>query len=371
MIEALPSYQVPGPVHRSQVGRLHKLAALLIGDGLLPNAIKASDDFLVSVIEGERKRLNTDGTLQAHIANIKTAIVESMEIRGDSPAVIATEEFSTDIADINRLFAGARRKFRDGLAERYWSRRVTVSKDDPFDAKVLTIALSYDLATVGKVETEASDRVRQWLDTHGDAIAQLSEDKKAKYAQVRAMARMPELVHPGLPTGPISMSGDPEIPALAKHLYSDSNGRYRIKLGSWEEHVYAVESARPDFKAWYRNPTGGQRALRIPFATGTGFGKLYPDFVVIQQDEEGELRASIIDPHGHHLNDAGNKLRGLAAYAVNHGDAYGRILGVIRNSDGDFRFLDLKDSTVQATIANVNTKDEIEKAFADFGSVYA
>jgi len=370
VVEALPSYQVPGPVHRSQVARLHKLAALLVGDGLLSDAIQVADDFLIGVLEGERGRLAADGSLAALVSDAETASVEIMNILRDGTTVIEREDLATDIADVDRLFATAKRKFRDGLADKYWGWRVMHEEDDPFDAKVLAVALSQDSATVEKVEREAADRVRQWLDTHGDAIATLSEDKKAKYAEVRAMAREPEQVNPGLPMGAISMPGDASVPQYEKHLYSDKAGNFRARLGGWEEYALKVEASRPGFVGWYRNPTGGQRALRIPYVTGGAYGKLYPDFVVLHTDEGGQIKASIVDPHGHHLADSGDKLRGLAAYADKHGDAYARIIGVIKDAAGEFRFIDLKDATVRAALRNANTKDEIEKVYTDCGSAY-
>ena len=370
VIEGLPSYQVPGPVHRSQVARLHKLAALLSGDSLHPNAIKNADDFLIGVLESERARLEADGVLEAMTQDALIASVEVLDLNRDGTTTVSTEDYETALADLERLFAGARRRFRDGLAERYWGTRVTVNDDDPHDAKALTIALASDSDVVEKIETEAAARVRQWLDTYGDRIAGLSEDKKAKYAEVRAMARAPELVTPGLPAGPITMPGDDTVASHDKHLYSDSAGRYRASLGTWEQHALDVEAARTGFVAWYRNPTGGQRALRIPYETGSGYGKLYPDFIVLHQDDEGDVRPSIVDPHGHHLADASDKMRGLAEYASKHGDSYARIIAVIKNSSGDFRQVDLKDDTVRAALKGIRNKDEIEDVFSQHGSSY-
>lgn len=184
------------------------------------------------------------------------------------------------------------------------------------------------------------------------------------------MAREPELVNPGLPTGPISMSGDSSVPGYTGHLYSDATGMYRARFGTWEQHVLSVERERPGFIAWYRNPSGGQRALRIPYEATSGYAKLYPDFVFIHADEDGMPQASIIDPHGHHLADAGDKLRGLAKYAHDHGAEVARVIGVIRSGGGEFRLLDLKDETIRAALTGVNGKDAIEEVFAQHGAVY-
>ena len=370
-VQTVPSYQVPGPIHRSQVARLHKLAALLISDQFLPNAISIADDHVISVLEGERARLAADGVLDERIKNAANVTVEVLVIKsGEDETTTTVEEHGTDIADVNRLFAAAKRRFRDGLADKFWGARVTKRGDDPYDAKTLTIALASDSDVVEKVENEAAARVKQWLDTYGAQIQLLSDDKKAKYAQVRAMAKRPEDVSVSLPMSPITMSGDAAVRAFKKHLYSDSNGDYRIKLGTWETHVVEVESGRPQFVAWYRNPTGGERCIRVPYETSSGYGKLYPDVVVLHEDEEGNVRPSVIDPHGHHLADAGDKLRGLAAYAEEHGDKLARVLGVIKDSNGNFRALDLKDATVRAALIGVNTKEAIEAVFDQHGAAY-
>ncbi len=370
-VESLPSYQVPGPVHRSQVARLHKLAALLSGDHILPNAIKVADGFLISVLESERERIVADGALAGLLKDAETAEVEVMDVNADGTSSMSTEIFSTDPADVDRHFSTTRRRFRDGLADKYWGSRVENNQADPFDAKILTIALSMNQAVVDQVEKSSADRVKQWLDTHGDAVASLSEDKKAKYAEVRAMAREPEIVHPGLPITPITMSGDESIDTYKGHLYANAEGNFRSDLKSWEQHVLKVESERADFTAWYRNPPGGQRALRIPFETTNGYGKMYPDFIILQSSDGDSVSASVVDPHGQFLADASDKLRGLAEYAAKHGDSFTRIVSVIKNERGEFRMLDLKDPTIRKSLKNLRSQDDIENIYSEFGSVYA
>lgn len=373
LFESLTSYVVPGLVHRSQITRLHRLAALLVGDGLLANAIATSDAFLVGVLEEEKVRLEADGVLAGVIDDVATAsyTVTEMAMYADGDATeVDFLDLDTELADVDRMFKAAARSLRDGLADTYWGNRVTVHGDDAFDAKVLTIALARDSGVVERVEHEAGERVAQWLDTYGDEISRMSEDKKAKYADIRAMARAPEVVHPGLPAV-ITMPGDETVPRYDHHLFADRKGGYRTRLGDWEAHVFSVEAARMGFVAWYRNPTGGQRSLRIPFRKGgIDFGKLYPDFVFFHEDGSGDLRASIVDPHGHYLADAGPKLRGLAAYADAHGSEYERVVAVIKAASGEFRMLDLTEEDVREHLTDVATQEEIEAVFHDHGAIY-
>ena len=60
--------------------------------------------------------------------------------------------------------------------------------------------------------------------------------------------------------------------------------------------------------------------------------------------------ADIVDPHGHHLADSLPKLLGLARYAEENGEIYGRIEAV-SEVDGSYRRLDLKKPEVRSAVA--------------------
>ncbi len=94
-----------------------------------------------------------------------------------------------------------------------------------------------------------------------------------------------------------------------------------------------------------------------------------PDIIVFHRGDDGAIRPSILDPHGHHLADTGPKWRALAAYTAKHGDEYARIEVIIKDADGQYMFLDLKDATIRAALDGVNTKDDIAAVFTDYGSV--
>ena len=85
---------------------------------------------------------------------------------------------------------------------------------------------------------------------------------------------------------------------------------------------------------------------------------------------DNQIRASIVDPHGHHLGDASGKLRALANYAAVHHDAFDRILSVIELPSGEFRSVEHKDESVREAIRNARTKEEIEEVFLTHGVNY-
>ena len=74
---------------------------------------------------------------------------------------------------------------------------------------------------------------------------------------------------------------------------------------------------------------------------------MQPDFIFVSRKSDGELAASIVDPHGVYLGDALDKLVGLADYAEEHGDAFVRI-DSLAEIDGEVRLLNMKDANVRA-----------------------
>lgn len=364
----LPTYVVPGRAHRSQVARLHTLAIRLAGDGIDEQAVSKADAHLIDTLEREKKRLATDGALDARVAKLGTIDYRTRVFHpvGGGDETTTTGKAPADARDINDLLRHAGRGLRDGLAKAYWGHLVGDGAEED-EAKVITAALATDPAIVSAVETAAEGLVQTWLKTHSRAIADLLEVKKSAYHAVRAQARESELVDLALPNT-ITASGDD--PRWEKHVYGDSAGSFPAKFNSWEEEILKIE-LQPDrhLVAWHRNPTGGDRAVRVPYRDGDYDRPLYPDFVFFHDTEAG-LKASIVDPHNYALADAGPKWRGLGAYADKHGDRYARIDAVIKDEAGALLRVDLKDSTVRSALAGANGKEQILQVFRDHGGNY-
>lgn len=371
-LEAMPSYSAPSTYHRSQVARLHRLAGLLAGDEIIENAITAANEYLIGVLNNERARLANEGHLEAMIAEVETSTLqmEEVAILTTPTGTVGQVELDSDAVDLDGEFASAKTRFKDGLHKTYWAHLVSNDEMDTRDAKVLVVALSKDSDTVDKVERSAADLVRKWQDKCGNQISNLSDDQRAKYQDVRAMAKDPELIHPAPPKKPISMPGDPDIDTYEHHLYAAKNGKFRTNLATWEKHALELEMKRPGFVAWYRNPVGTGRCVRLPYQDGDVWKSVYPDLIVFHKNPGGEVRASIVDPHGQHLADAPGKLRGLAAYAHKHRTDVARVIAVIRDKDDEYRMLDMTDPTIQKAAQKVSSQSQIEDLFKKHGAAY-
>jgi hypothetical protein len=155
------------------------------------------------------------------------------------------------------------------------------------------------------------------------------------------------------PTRESNAEGAPLLPKFTGHLFADKNGEFPANLNNWETTVLATEHGRPEFVAWYRNPSRATvDSHRIAYiASGGDWASLQVDFIIVSSLPNGELGVSLIDPHGAHLADALPKLRGLAKFARNYGSMFVRIES-IAEVGGQLRVLDLLDADVQDNIQN-------------------
>lgn len=112
------------------------------------------------------------------------------------------------------------------------------------------------------------------------------------------------------------------------------------------------ELADHDLVAWYRNPSGGNSSVRVPYRGARFDQSMYPDFVLLHRVSDG-IRPSIVDPHGYHLSDAAAKLRVLADYAEQHRDSFER-MHAVAEVDKRLLALDLKSEAVRQAIRAVD-----------------
>ena len=129
----------------------------------------------------------------------------------------------------------------------------------------------------------------------------------------------------------------------------------------------------PGFVGWWRNPTGGDNALGVRYASTTGEERtLYPDFLGIYRDGEG-VRFVVFDPHEDFFDgQSRKKWNGLAEYLraeYNLDDAGNRIVdsawAIIRPTpEAALQAVDLGDDEVVVMLQDAN----IDLASEVFGS---
>jgi type III restriction enzyme len=120
----------------------------------------------------------------------------------------------------------------------------------------------------------------------------------------------------------------------------------------------AKELSRPTSVGWYRNPPRQSvDSLGIAYRDEVGnWRSMHPDFVFFNEID-GAVLPSIVDPHGHHLEDSLVKLQGLAKFAKTFGDKFHRMEAVTKLANS-MRILDLKIPAVRdATLRQQKAPD--------------
>ena len=263
----------------------------------------------------------------------------------------AAYEVERDDNNIEDLFRVAMRKLPEGVATNYWNKIIDGQDDvdfDPTEAKAVTAVLALHPEVVAAVEDAAEHQVNSWLKKYQSSVVKLPDAKKAGYEAVRRETRTPTLTDLILPSARSVADSDERWP---KHVLATEGGTYPEKFNGWETRTLQKELADEDLVGWYRNPRGGNAALRIPYEGAQRSQSMYPDFIFFHQTEDG-IKPSIIDPHGYNLGDAAAKLRGLAKYAAEHSDVYARVWAVVE-IDSNLLALDLKSESAREAVLKV------------------
>jgi type III restriction enzyme len=373
--DALPSQSLPRKAAKP-TKRLTALAQALSRDGLLPDARKVAYRELFAVL---------DGLMARHKANINEKVYGLLEVEGETIVasvagrrVEETEKF-TEIADersVNADFKNAQRILAPDLVRKYADHIAEGDEDDDglFDAHVKIAALAQVEGVQSEVDREADAITQKWLTQFRVAIKGLSDERRAVYDDVIAMATNPQRINILRPKVRCEETEADEagtkVETRPRHLMSDENGEFPIgSLNDWEAKVLDSEREQPWFAAWYRNPgRASEDSLAIAYKDGrSNWRRMCPDFLFFHGDES-DVKVSIVDPHGFHFSDALPKLRGLAEFTVEFGDEFHRIESVAQMKDKRLRVLDIKSAAVRNAIEQATDAEALylSDAAADY-----
>ena len=225
------------------------------------------------------------------------------------------------------------------------------------EAYVRVAALAAVREVRERVDAEALELTQKLFAQHRVDIKALPDDRQQEFEDIRAMATDPQIGSLRRPRTRIEgfsvEVGDELVPAPVApwHLMSDDDGNFPLtSLNSWEQQVVAAELARDGLCGWYRNPSrAAVDSLGIAYRDAAGnWRSMHPDFVFFHR-VKGRVRASIVDPHGHHLDDADVKLKALAKFAADYGEHFHRI-EALAEVDGSMRVIDMQIDTVRDAV---------------------
>ena len=338
-LATLPSEPKPNPAAKP-TRRLFDLASALSWDKLVDDANKVAMQALFDVLDGQTAQ-HSEAVAQ-NIDEIHTAEIRRITAHmSDQSTAEETLSQQADEGTVADAFRTASRTLSAAIANPYVKHLVEAGdSDDPIhDAQAKVAALLQVSGVFEAVEKRATKMAQDWLAQFYVDIQHLSDERRAVYADIQSQAREPEHQDTVIPEVVTEESKDVEgnlLPTRRLHVLSDTKGDYPVgRLNEMELKVLDRELKRKQVVAWYRNPSHATaHSIRVPYKVGDVWRSMQPDFVFISRRDDGELAASIVDPHSSHLADALSKLGGLASFAERHGDAYLRIDALDRNADG-------------------------------------
>lgn len=363
--DQLPSETLPRKTARP-TKRLSALAQALSRDGLRPDARKEAYLQLFGVLDGlaAKHKSEVEAARKALLAVSGETLVAGVFARDVSPAGTFTEV--ADERSIDADFRSAGRVIGLDLARKYADHIAAPADDEDglLEAHVMVAALAQVAGIKDELDREADNLAKRWLTEYRVAIKNLSDDRRAIYDEVIGMSRNPqriEILRPRVRAEETEDADGGKVATRTLHLMSDENGEFPIgSLNTWEVEVLDSEMSQPGFRAWYRNPSRASNdSLAIAYVDARGnWRRMSPDFLFFSGDDD-DIRVSIVDPHGVHLGDALPKLRGLARFAVEYGDAFHRIEAVAKMKNDTLRVLDLQKNEVRAAIDTATDAEQL------------
>jgi len=360
-VESVPSLPAPDPL-ANPLRRAKALAKLLTDDSRGPALLPHAGAELTTKLNNRFAGLAVEHAVTvAH--NIHD--IETMQGRHtvygfvDSTVTAIPRTIATAARDIDRDTRRIIASVREGVAKDYLKHVVETSSTTTatLSKRIEVAALILVPGVIDSIYLAANDWVVEQLSTFRVQIKHTSGATKDAFLRVQGQTTAPEPVSIELPTtlrAPTRESNFADallLPTFANHVFADKSGRFPAKFNSWETRVLALESSRPEFVAWYRNPSRATVAAhRICYESSDGeWASLQVDFLVVSRLPSGTLGVSLIDPHGAYLADAVPKLRGLVSFARKFGDRFVRIES-ITDVDGTLKVLDIQHGDVRDAI---------------------
>lgn len=359
--DAMPSHTLPRKSAKA-VARFTALAQALSRDGMRNGAVNEAFGELCKVLDGICARYTKQ--LDAARKNVQdfSGMTRVVGIQGDQ---VADDEMFTQAADdraIQGNYRAASRTLSPELARRYADHISDPDDDDTLIDAHITVAAIGKMQGMGLVdiadslEQESDKLARTWFDQYRVKIKGLSDERQAAYSIIKGMSREPQrtdLQKPHVRSENTKDEFGELLPTRPLHLMADDKGQFPVAdLNEWELEVLDKEMKRDDVLAWYRNPArASDDALAVAWKDGNdNWRRMCPDFIFFHGATD-EVKVSLVDPHGHHLGDALAKLRGLAAFTEEFGNAFHRIEALSKDG-AQLRVLDLKKPSVRKAITN-------------------
>ena len=149
--------------------------------------------------------------------------------------------------------------------------------------------------------------------------------------------------------------------ALDKHLFCDTDGKFFADLNTWEAGLLADEMKKNDFVCWLRNMDRRDWAFCVPYEMGGVTKPFFPDFAIVRKTSKGFV-VDILEPHNDSYVDALPKAIGLAKFAEEHAEEFGRFI-FARKVGNNWQYADMSDKGIREKTLKMQPGSDIENLF--------
>ena len=368
-LEKIPSYVVPNKRRIKQTRRLMKMAQALVRDEIDLFALEHSKKKILGVLKKNLLTKREDSIFKKEVNQISSVIYSTKIYSIANDELREAPVSATDVApeNIDYLFRKSGRKLGEGLHLDFWELLVKGihNLEEIKQIKIEIAVLLSDATILESIENQADLIVSRWRNIYNDKICNLPEGRIATYDEIMQTARNPAEVHLYHPIN-IRWNQPEDKREWKKHLYVDTNNLFFDSFNDLETEILEIEIEHSI--GWLRNPVRKKWSLSIPYKRKGGqYKSLYPDFLFFRRDKDNnQIIIDILDPHGHHLDDALTKAQGMAQYAEQHGHHFGRIQAISKIK-GDIQRLDLQDKRTRERLHNLTNNNQLIDLYEDFG----
>ena len=360
-LKTLPTYAVSRVPKMSEAKRALRLAGLLMHEGLNQDADEEMREIFLKKLKELRDKyaktvaewssaLREGGEIEVDVTQVATG---QMTITGTKTTRLTLSE-----ENIEQLFDAAGRMLAagEGLHRTYWKR--FHDQEKPNQAKLELIAIMRQLETVPTLEKFAREQFDEWWKKHKADIKKLSASVRVRFnalfqASGKAAAQDWEL--------PDQIVEKKEGAVWEKHLYCDADGNFSADLNGWETELLTAEMGKNDFIGWLRNFDRRDWSFCVPYELGS-VKPFYPDFAIIRKTAKGFV-VDILEPHDDSRVDTVPKAIGLAKFADEHGDEFGRLI-IARKKGDKWQLANMNDKETREKTKKMQPQSDLESFFA-------
>lgn len=363
-IERLVTYRVNAVRKQSALRRLMGLGRALTRDRIDAAAQEAVKRLMIERMNAEVQRLRDSGMFDERAQQITGIDLRTIAVQHGTGIADEDGGYTIDAtsADIDRHFEQAGRVLGNGLHMEYW--RAHGNRNAEI-VKVEAILVAQDHDAMHTLESWAEREFDRLYEHHRTAIGRQKEQKHNQYDKLRLAAASPQPIAWYLPEV-IAFKRMAQAPLFDRHLYVEDDGRFRADLGTWEREVLEEELRNGAVVAWLRNLDRKMWSLEIPYRDGGTVRPMFPDLLIVRQDENGFL-FDILEPHDPSRADNHAKAVGLAEFAEKHWTLFNRIQLIRKKrgpdgSEGYYR-LDVGKQDVRKRVLSVTSNNQLDRIF--------